>query len=102
MFGFVPYRNADFLREGEIVPLLRGEARKDCIDDIADICAICGTLGKDCIVVDLSEPETGIAVVQVIMPGYSDVLPFHPAGSSGLFRRWTRAEVLESYRNCDF
>ena len=97
MFGLVPYRNADFLRAGEVVPLATGEFREDCLEDIAEVCAICSTLGKDCIVVDLSEPETGVAVVQVVMPGYSDVLPFHPAGSSGLFRRWTRTEVLESY-----
>jgi ribosomal protein S12 methylthiotransferase accessory factor YcaO len=97
MFGLVPYRNADFLRAGEVVPLEAGEFREDCLEDLAEVCAICTTLGKDCIVVDLSEPETGVAVVQVVMPGYSDVLPFHPAGSSGLFRRWTRTEVLESY-----
>ncbi len=97
MFGFVPYRNADFLRAGEVVPLAAGEFREDCLEDIAEVCAICTTLGKDCIVVDLSEPDTGVAVVQVVMPGYSDVLPFHPAGSSGLFKRWTRTEVLESY-----
>jgi len=36
-------------------------------------------------------------VAQVIIPGYSDVLPFHPADSHGLFRRWTRTQVLESY-----
>ncbi len=60
-----------------------GEVREDCLEDIAEVCAICTTLGKDCIVVDLSEPDTGVAVVQVVMPGYSDVLPFHPAGSSG-------------------
>ena len=97
MFGFVPYRNADFLRAGDVVPLAAGEFREDCLEDIAEVCAICTTLGKDCIVVDLSEPDTGVAVVQVVMPGYSDVLPFHPAGSSGLFKRWTRTEVLESY-----
>lgn len=97
MFGLVPYRNADFLRAGELVPLEEGEFREDCLEDIAEVCAICTTLRKDCIVVDLSEPETGVAVVQVVMPSYSDVLPFHPAGSLGLFRRWTRTEVLESY-----
>ena len=98
MFGFVPYRNADFLWEGEVVPLTYGEARADCLEDIAEVCTICTTLGKDCIVVDLSDPAAGFPVVQVVVPGYSDVLPFHPAESSGLFKRWTRTEVLESYR----
>ena len=97
MFGFVPYRNADFLREGEVVPLTDGASRADCLADIAEVCAICITLGKDCIVVDLSDPVAGFPVVQVVVPGYSDVLPFHPAESSGLFKRWSRTEVLESY-----
>jgi len=97
MFGFVPYRNADFFKEGEIVPLAYRESRDECLEDIAEVCEICTTLGKDCIVVDLSDPAAGFPVVQVIIPSYSDVLPFHPADSSGLFRRWTRTEVLDSY-----
>jgi ribosomal protein S12 methylthiotransferase accessory factor len=97
MFGFVPYRNADFLREGEVVPFDRGPQYADCLDDIAHAREICATLGKDYIAVDLTDPEFGFAVAQVIMPGYSDVLPFHPADSRGLFQRWTRSEVLASY-----
>jgi ribosomal protein S12 methylthiotransferase accessory factor YcaO len=102
MFGFVPYRNADFFREGESVPVAYGASRADCLEDIAEVCAICTTLGKDCIVVDLSDPAAGFPVVQVVVPGYSDVLPFHPAESSGLFKRWSRTEVLESYRVLGF
>ena len=97
MFGFVPYRNADFLREGEIVPFEKGPHYTDCLEDIAHIREICGALGKDCIVVDLTDPAIGFPVAQVIIPGYSDVLPFHPADSRGLFQRWTRTEVLNSY-----
>ena len=58
---------------------------------------ICETLGKDYMAVDLTDPEFGFPVAQVIVPGYSDVLPFHPAESRGLFHRWTRTEVLHSY-----
>lgn len=97
MFGFVPYQNADFLRAGETVSLSARHPNSDCLEDLAEVCAICETLGKDCIVVDLSDPATGFAVVQVIVPGYSDVLPFHPASSSGMFKAWTRTQVLESY-----
>jgi len=97
MFGFVPYRDAEFLKAGELVPLTPALPSEDCLEDIAEACAICETLGKDCIVVDLSEPESGFPVVQVIVPSYSDVLPFHPADSGALFRRWTRSEVLASY-----
>ena len=97
MFGFVPYRNADFLREGEMVPFDKGPQYADCLDDIAAARRICETLGKDFIAVDLTDPEFDFPAAQVIIPGYSDVLPFHPADSEGLFRRWTRTEVLHSY-----
>jgi hypothetical protein len=97
MFGFVPYRNADFLSSGALVQFSAGRGSEDCLEDIQEVCAICETLGKDCVVVDLSDPETGFAAAQVVMPGYSDVLPFHPASSTGMFRRWTRNDVLESY-----
>ena len=98
MFGFVPYRNADFLTKGDVVPFENGPHHADCLEDIAHAREICETLGKDFIVVDLTDPEIGFPVAQVIIPGYSDVLPFHPADSNGLFQRWTRTEVLESYR----
>ena len=97
MFGFVPYRRAVFLLEGDVVTFDRGPQYGDCVDDITHARAICEALGKDYIVVDLTDPEIGFPVAQVIIPGYSDVLPFHPANSHGLFRRWTRAEVLRSY-----
>ena len=97
MFGFVPYRRADFLREGEVVPFEAGPRYMDCLDDIDQARAICTALGKDYVVVDLTDPEIGFPVAQVVIPGYSDVLPFHPASSGGMFRRWTRAEVLQSY-----
>ena len=97
MFGFVPYRDAGFLREGELVPFDKGPQYADCLDDIAHARKICETLGKDYIVVDLTDPVIGFPVAQVIIPGYSDVLPFHPADSNGLFRRRTRTEVLNSY-----
>jgi len=98
MFGFVPYRNADFLREGQVVPFEKTEPYSDCLEDITEAREICETLGKDCIVVDLTDPAIGFPVAQVIVPGYSDVLPYHPADSHGLFQRWTRTEVLNSYR----
>ena len=97
MFGFVPYRDAGFLREGEVVPFDRGPRYTDCLEDIAHARAICETLGKDYIVMDLTDPAIGFPVAQVIIPGYSDVLPYHPAGSDALFRRWTRTDVLHSY-----
>ena len=97
MFGFVPYRKAGFLLEGEVVPFERGPQYTDCLQDIAHAREICETLGKDYIVVDLTDPAIGFPVAQVIIPGYSDVLPYHPASSDALFRRWTRSDVLHSY-----
>ena len=98
MFGFVPYRRAGFLLEGDVIPFDPGPQCTDCLDDIAHAREICETLGKDYIVVDLTDPAIGFPVAQVIIPGYSDVLPYHPANSHGLFRRWTRSEVLSSYQ----
>jgi ribosomal protein S12 methylthiotransferase accessory factor len=97
MFGFVPYRDAGFLQQGEVVPFDAGPRYGDCLQDIVHAREICETLGKDFIVVDLSRPGVDFAVVQVIIPGYSDVLPYHPASSRGLFEAWTRSEVLTSY-----
>lgn len=97
MFGFVPYRSADFLNEGEVVPFDAGPQYMDCMDDISHARSICEALGKDYLVVDLTDPQIGFPVAQVIIPGYSDVLPFHPAASRGLFHRMTRPEVLASY-----
>ena len=97
MFGFVPYRNADFFREGDSVPFEKNTPYADCLDDLAHARQICETLGKDYIVVDLTDPEIGFPVAQVIIPGYSDVLPYHPAESQGLFKRPTRTDVLRSY-----
>ncbi len=97
MFGFVPFRDAAFLREGDWVPFDPGPCFRDSRDDIRAAASICSAIGKDMIVVDLTDPDCGFAVVHVIIPGYSDVLPFHPACSPGLFRRLSRAEVLDMY-----
>ncbi len=97
MFGFVPYRNADFLLEGDVVPFDKGVRYEDCLEDIEHAKEVCETLGKDYIVVDFTDPEIGFPVVQVIIPGYSDVLPFHPSSSKALFKRITRTEVIASY-----
>ena len=81
MFGMMPYRDADFLRQGEVVPFDPGPCYSDCLDDISHAREICEGLGKDYLVVDLTDPEVGFPVAQVIIPGYSDVLPYHPADS---------------------
>lgn len=101
MFGFVPYRCGEFLREGAVVSLDETPSSEDCLEDVEQVCAICETLGKDCLVVDLSDPEHDFSVVQVIVPGYSDVLPFHPADSCALVKKWTRTDVLESYKSAE-
>ncbi len=97
MFGFMPCRDGAFLREGELVPFDAGFRSGDSREDVRAAMAVCRELGKDLIVIDLTDPDIGFPVVQVIVPGYSDVLPFHPASSPGLFRRLTRAEVLAMY-----
>jgi hypothetical protein len=36
-------------------------------------------------------------VVEVVVPGYSDVLPYYPAQSHILFRPYNRKDILDSY-----
>ena len=97
MFGFVPCRDAGFLREGETTPWVPGPGFRDSLEDIEQARTICTQLGKDFIVVDHSDPELDFFVARVIVPAYSDVLPYHPAVSPGLFERLTRSRVLELY-----
>ncbi|NQT91603.1 MAG: YcaO-like family protein, partial [Lentisphaerae bacterium] len=98
MFGFLPLANAEFLREGEVIPYTKREGYGDCLEDLARGGEILKSLGLDCYVVDWTDPEIGFPVVQAIVPGYSDVLPFHPSSSNVLFSEWTRKDVLDSYR----
>lgn len=97
MFGMVPYRSADFLLAGETVPFDPGARHADLLGDIADAEKTFAALGLDFIVVDLTDPAVGFPVVQVVAPGYSDVLPYHPPSSPALFRAATRSEILQSY-----
>jgi YcaO-like protein with predicted kinase domain len=97
MFGFVPYRDATFLRAGEVVPFDRGPGYRDCLEDIDHARRLLESLGKDYVVVDLTDPDIGFPVVQVVVPGYSDVLPFHPATSAVLFETVGRDDVLRGY-----
>lgn len=97
MFGFVPYRDASFLEQGDLVKFEPAPGYSDCLEDIEHARRICRLLGRNYAVVDSSDPRTGFAVVQVIIPGYSDVLPFHPPSSPGLFNHITPAGVLDMY-----
>jgi YcaO-like protein with predicted kinase domain len=97
MFGFVPHARADFLKEGDLVPFDSGDNFEDCLDDIKKAKSIFRKLGKDYIVVDWTDPKIGFPIIQVVVPGYSNVLPYHPASSRVLFERLTRSDVLRSY-----
>lgn len=97
MFGFMPMRDAGFLLEGETIPFRPSPGYEDCLDDIRQAREICRQLGKDFVVVDLTDPDIGFPVAQVVIPGYSDVLPFHPPDSPALFRPLSRDDVLAGY-----
>jgi ribosomal protein S12 methylthiotransferase accessory factor len=97
MFGFVPYRDASFLEEGERTAFDPGTPSDDCLRDIDMALEICRKLGKELIAVDMSDPASGFYVVQVVIPSYSDALPFHPPSSPGLFRHITRSDVLKMF-----
>lgn len=89
-FGYVPYANADFLKQGDVVHFDPGEKLNDFLEDIHLIKGLFEKLDMDFIFVDLTDPEVGFPVVQVVIPGYSDIIPYHPANSPVLLRGWTR------------
>jgi len=97
MFGFVPHTTAEFLKEGPVVPLFKGERFDDCLQDIAKAKEIFALLGKDCFVIDFTDPQINFPVVEVVVPGYSDVLPYYPSDSRVLFQQYTRGDILRSY-----
>jgi len=97
MFGMVPYTNADFLKEGDTVPFDKGVRYDDFLDDIETAMGIFRRLDKDCIVIDFTDPESGFPVMEIIVPGYSDVLPYHPSSSTVLFESCERNEAITSY-----
>ncbi|MFT5122816.1 MAG: YcaO-like protein with predicted kinase domain [Kiritimatiellia bacterium] len=89
-FGYVPFADATFLEEGELIAFEPGVAYDSCLEDIEEAQSVIKLLGLDLMVVDLTDPKIGFPVVQVIIPGYSDILPYHPASSPVLFEGWTR------------
>lgn len=97
MFGFVPFRAAEFLKEGDVVPFRKKAAFDDCLEDIEAAKSIIRRLGKDYLVVDFTDPQIQFPVIQVIVPGYSDVLPYYPASSRVLFKKYSRNDILRSY-----
>jgi ribosomal protein S12 methylthiotransferase accessory factor len=100
-FGYVPYRRAEFLRAGEVIPFVPDAVTGDLLEDIRHAGEICRMLDKDLIAVDLTDPAIGFPVVQVVIPGYSDILPYHPAASPVLFEGWTRHQVMGSWMKED-
>lgn len=98
MFGMLPYADASFLREGDVIAFDGGDCFDDFLEDLEKAKEVCGKLGKDCIAVDFTDPDIGFPAVQVIIPGYSDILPYYPQSSEvSLFRRLPRDELLDSY-----
>jgi len=97
MFGFVPQVSAEFLKEGPVIPFHKGANFDDCLQDIDRAMEIFKQLGKDCYVVNFTDPEIDFPVVEIVVPGYSDVLPYYPADSRVLFQQYTRNDILSSY-----
>jgi len=93
-YGYISYTHADFLKEGDVVPFETGPAYSDCLDEIEQAKKIFQQLGRDYIVADLTDPRIGFPVAQVIVPGYSDILPYHPRSSQVLFRGWSRDDIV--------
>jgi ribosomal protein S12 methylthiotransferase accessory factor len=96
-FGYVSYDDPSFMTQGDLVPFEKKDAGSDCMADIERNKDICRQLDKDYIVVDATDPAIGFPVAQVIIPGYSDILPYHPATSRVLFDGWSRDETVGYY-----
>ena len=94
MFGFAVWRDASFLYEGEVIPIQHSDGYADSLEDIQAAQDVCASLQKEMFVIDLTNADYGFHVARVVVPSYSDVLPFHPSNSPGLFRKLTRSEVL--------
>ena len=85
-------------KQDEVAHLPTSVAREGaCLGKHRHAVGVCEILDKHLILVDLTDPEVGFPVVQVIIPGYSDVLPFQPSDGPGLFRRGSRDEGLGAY-----
>jgi len=96
-YGYVSYTHADFLKEGDVVPFERGQIYTDCMDEIERAKDIFRELGLDYLVADFTDPRIGFPVAQAIVPGYSDILPYHPRSSRVLLRGWSRDDVVGVY-----
>jgi YcaO-like protein with predicted kinase domain len=98
MFGMAPHRDLGYMYEGDVVPFDPGIRYDDMLDDVKHCMRLFDKLGKDTVIVDFTDPQIGFPVIQVIVPSYSDVLPYHPANSDILFNTWSRSKALKSYR----
>ena len=47
LFGFLPYKDGDFLKQGDLVPFDKGQNYQDCLEDIEAAKKICERLQKD-------------------------------------------------------
>ncbi len=95
--GYISYTHADFLKEGDLVPFDRGDLFTDCLDEIEKAKVIFRQLNLDYLVVDCTDPRIGFPVAQVIVPGYSDILPYYPRSSRVLFQGASRDDVIGYY-----
>ena len=84
-------------KEGDLIPFETGQQYTDCLDEIERAKTIFRQLGRDYIVADLTDPRIGFPVAQVIVPGYSDILPYHPRSSQVLYRGWDRNDIVGYY-----
>ena len=71
----ISQKDISFLEQGETVAYQNRKSR-DIFEEIDGIKAICKALDTDFIVLDLTHPVLNFPVVRVVVPGYSDFLPF--------------------------
>lgn len=71
----VSQKDISFLEKGDTIAF-ESSRSADILSEIESIKKICRELDTDFIVLDLTHPVLRFPVVRVVMPGYSDFLPF--------------------------
>ena len=73
----ISQKDISFLENGETIAYSNRRS-KDIFEEIEGIKKICRRLETDFILVNLTHPVLGFPVVRVVVPGFSDFLPFVP------------------------
>jgi YcaO-like protein with predicted kinase domain len=88
-----------FLEEGETISYQPTITFKDCLKEIGELKEICKKRKSDLITINLTHPIIQFPVVRVIIPGYSDILPYYRQiiGNSFSFEKIIQNKIFSNY-----